>query len=70
MYIKITVIPESKKELVEKIKDDTFKIYIKKPAEEGKANKRILEIVHEMYPGKRVRIVTGALTPKKLIEIK
>jgi uncharacterized protein (TIGR00251 family) len=70
MYIKVIVYPESKKEIVEKIKEDTFKIYLKQPAEEGKANKRILEIVHELYPRKRVRIVTGALTPKKLIEIK
>jgi uncharacterized protein (TIGR00251 family) len=70
MYLKITVFPEFKKELVEKISEDTFKIYIKQPASGGRANKRILEIINEMYPGKRIRIVNGALTPKKLIEIK
>lgn len=70
MYIKVTVFPDSKKEKIEKVKEDTFKIYIKQPAEGGQANKRIIEIVRGMYAGKKVRIVNGALTPKKLIEIK
>jgi uncharacterized protein YggU (UPF0235/DUF167 family) len=67
MYIKVTVFPGFKKELVEKTGEDSFKMYLKQPAERGLANKRVLEIVQEMFPGKRVRIVNGALTPKKLI---
>lgn len=69
MYLKITVFPESKKEKVEKVKVDTYKMYLREKAEAGKANKRVVEIISQMHPGKRVRIVNGALTSKKLVEI-
>lgn len=70
MYLKVTVFPEFKKELVEQTGEDSFKMYLKQPAERGLANKRVLEILQNKYPGKRIRIVNGALTQKKLIEIK
>lgn len=70
IYLKITVFPDFKKELIEKTGDDSYKFYIRQAAERGQANKRVLEIVGEMYPNKRVRIVNGALTSKKLIEVK
>ena len=70
MYLKVTVFPEFKKELVEQTGEDSFKMYLKQPAEGGRANKRILEILQEKFPRKRIRIVNGALTQKKLIEIK
>lgn len=70
MYLKVTVFPDFKKELVEQSGEDSFKMYIKQPAEGGRANKRVLEILQEKFPGKRIRIVNGALTQKKLIEIK
>jgi uncharacterized protein (TIGR00251 family) len=75
MYLKVTVFPDFKKELVEQIittedRPPEFKMYIKQPAEGGRANKRVMEILQEKFPGKRIRIVNGALTQKKLIEIK
>lgn len=74
MYVKVTAFPDFKKELIEKISDKdgvlNLKIYLKQPAEGGRANKRILEILQEKFPSKRIRIVSGALTQKKLIEIK
>lgn len=69
MYIKVTVIPDSKKEKVEQIKEDTFKIYLKEPKERGLANQRLLRILSQMHQGKRIQIVKGALTPKKVIHI-
>lgn len=70
MYLKVTVFPDFKKELVEKTEEDSYKMYIRQAPERGQANKRVLEIVNEMFPGKRVRIVNGALSQKKLIEVK
>lgn len=74
MYIKVTAFPEFKKELIEKISEKdgilSLKIYLKQPAENGRANKRILEILSEMFPNKKIRIVNGHLISKKLIEVK
>jgi len=74
MYIKVTVFPDFKKELVEKLESENghenYKMYIREAPERGQANKRVLKILGEIYPNKRIRIVNGALTMKKLIEIK
>lgn len=70
MYIKVTVFPDFKKELIEKIDEENFKMYIREPAERGQANKKVLAVLQKEFPGKRIRIVNGALSTKKLIEIK
>lgn len=70
MYVKVTVFPDFKKELIEKTQPDQYKMYIRQAAERGQANKRVLEILQKEFPAKRIRIVNGALSSKKLIEIK
>jgi uncharacterized protein YggU (UPF0235/DUF167 family) len=74
MYIKATIFPDFKKEHIEKEENNdgswNYKMYIRQPAERGQANKRVLEILQTDFPGKRIRIVNGALTMKKLIEVK
>lgn len=74
MYIKVTVFPDFKKELIENLGvidgHQNFKMYIREAPERGQANKKILKILQEIYPNKKIRIVTGALTMKKLIEVK
>lgn len=69
MYIKVTVFPDFKKELIVKIDEEHFAMYIREPAERGQANKKVLKVLAEFFPGKRIRIVNGALSTKKLIEI-
>jgi uncharacterized protein (TIGR00251 family) len=69
MYLKITVFPDFKKELIEKISEDTFKFYIRESAERGMANKKVLKILSEIFPNKQIRIVSGHLLQKKLIQI-
>ena len=72
MYIKVTVFPDFKKELVEKTFDGekwNYKMYIREAAERGQANKKVISILEKDFPGKRVKIVTGALSTKKLIQI-
>lgn len=73
MYIKVTVFPDFKKEKIEIVTTQdgpVYKMYIREPAERGQANKRVLEVLQKDYPNKRIRIVSGALSTKKLIEIK
>ncbi len=82
MYIKVTVFPDFKKEKIEKLPPpltppqaggeqvQQFIMYIREPAERGQANKKVLKVLSELYPNKRIHIVSGALSTKKMIEIK
>jgi uncharacterized protein YggU (UPF0235/DUF167 family) len=70
MYIKVVVFPDFKQELIEKTGPDSFKMYIREEAMRGAANKKVLKVLNGLYPNKRIRIVSGALSTKKLIEIK
>lgn len=66
MYIKVNVIPDSKKEVISKISDDKFEMFIKEPAQDGLANKRVLEILRQYFPNKSIKIVAGHHWPNKL----
>lgn len=68
MYIKVKVITEAKREVVKKIRDDYYEISLREPAERNLANKRILEIVREIYPGS-VKIISGHHHPSKIISV-
>lgn len=69
MYLKLKVIPDSKNEKVEQLKDDEYRVWVKAPAENNKANTRVLEIIRELYVNKRVRLVSGHTSPSKIISI-
>jgi uncharacterized protein YggU (UPF0235/DUF167 family) len=58
-----------KAEEVKKISDDHYEISVKEPAERNLANKRIVEIVREIYHGAQARIINGYHSPSKLISI-
>ena len=70
MYLKVTVFPDFKKELIERTAEDSFRMYIREAAERGQANKKVIKILQEFFPNKQIRIVTGALSTKKLVEVK
>ena len=69
MYLKIKVVPDSKIEKVEQLKDDELRIWVKVPAENNAANTRVLEIIRELYPNQSVRIVSGHHSPSKIVSI-
>lgn len=69
MYIKLKVIPDSKTQKVEKLSEDSWKIWVKVPAENNAANTRVLEIVRDEYPNMSVRIVSGHHSPSKIVSI-
>lgn len=69
MYIKIKVVPNSKIEKVEQLKEDEYRIWVKVPAENNAANSRILEIVRNKYPDTQVRIISGHHGPSKIISV-
>jgi uncharacterized protein (TIGR00251 family) len=69
MYLKIKVVPSAKKEKIEKLKDDEYRIWVGVPAENNAANTRILGILRDMYPHTSVRLVSGHHSPSKIVSI-
>ena len=69
MYIKIKVIPDSKSQKVEKVDEDSWKIWVKVPAENNAANNKVLELVRDEFPNCSVRIVSGHHSPSKIVSI-
>lgn len=69
MHLKLKVVPDSKIEKVERIKDDEFRIWVKAPAENGKANERVLKLMREFLGSRRMRIVSGHTSPSKIISV-
>lgn len=70
MKINVRVVPRAKKEKVEEIAGG-LKVYMNEPAIEGRANKRLLEILAEYYGMKKynIKIVLGEKKRDKVIEI-
>lgn len=69
MYLKLKVIPDSKIEKVEQLKDDEYRIWVQAPAENNHANNRVLEIVRELYPDMKVRLISGHTSPSKIVSV-
>ena len=69
MYLKIKVIPDSKVERVEKEKDDSWRIWVRLPAEHNLANNRVLELLRNEFPKTAIRIISGHHSPSKIISI-
>jgi hypothetical protein len=70
MTIKVKVIPRAKKEKIEEI-EGVFKVHIKAPAIEGRANKRLIELLSEHFGIKKydISIVKGETNRDKILEI-
>ena len=69
VYIKVHVIPESKEESVTE-KGDVLYVAVREKAEQGTANRRILEILRSRFGARsRVRIVSGHHSPHKIISV-
>ncbi|MDP2920907.1 MAG: DUF167 domain-containing protein [Candidatus Omnitrophota bacterium] len=71
MRIEVKVIARARKEEVEKIAENSYRVKVSAPPEKGKANKRVIELLAEEFGVKRqqVRIISGSLSSKKIIEI-
>lgn len=70
MYIKVHVVPKSKKESIDKMSDDSYKICVKAEAKNNAVNKRLIEIVRELYPQyKIIKMVSGHRSPSKIFSL-
>jgi hypothetical protein len=69
--ISVTVKPNARQVGVEKISEAEFRIAVRAPAQEGAANRAMIEALAEFLaiPKSAVRIVRGQSARKKLVEI-
>ncbi len=72
MYIHVRVTTDAKRESVKKLSDTHFAVSVKEPAEQNRANHRVVELVAaelSVTPA-QVRIVSGHHAPSKLLLVR
>ena len=71
MKIELKVIAKAKREEVQKISENTYRIKVTAPPEKGKANKRVVELLSEELGIKKqdIKIVSGRASSRKIISI-
>jgi len=71
MRIELKVIARAKKEIVEKISENNYRIKVSSPPEKGKANKRIIELLALEFGVKKqdIKIISGEASNRKILEI-
>ncbi len=69
--VKVKVVPNSKKAKVEQTEGGVLRVNVDAPAKEGKANKRLVEILAKYFskPKSSIRIVKGQTSKNKVVEI-
>jgi hypothetical protein len=70
VILKIKVIPKSSRSLVKK-ENHGLKVYLTKPAQEGLANKQLIELLAEYFCLKKyqIHIIAGEKSKNKTIRI-
>jgi len=71
MLIKLRVHPEAKKDAVERRAADHYDVWTRQPPERGRANAAVLALMGKALgiPAGRIRLVKGAQSPSKIIEV-
>lgn len=71
MKIQVTTKPNSKKTEVEKIDDTHYKVFVKAPAQEGKANEAVILALKDYFglPKSSFTILSGLSSRQKIIQI-
>jgi len=70
MKINIKVYPKARQEKVVK-EGDTYKVYVNSPPVDGKANKRVIELLAKKFKIKKsqISIIKGETSRGKVVEI-
>ena len=71
MLIKVRVTPNSKVVKVTKASETELEVRVDEAAVDGRANKRLLEILSEHFnvPKSRIRIVRGTRSRDKIVDV-
>lgn len=68
MIIKIKVYPKSGREEIIKISENSYKVYLKKPADDNKANIELIKLLRKHFK-KNINIIKGLKSRDKIIEV-
>lgn len=71
MKLQITLKPNAKQEKVEKISATEFRVAVKAPPLEGKANLALVKLLAKYFqvPQSSIRIISGLKSKRKLVEV-
>ncbi|MFH0791485.1 MAG: DUF167 domain-containing protein [Candidatus Omnitrophota bacterium] len=71
MRISVKVKPNSKRERVEKLTEREFIVYVNAPAQEGRANAAVIEVLCEYFDiaKTRISIIRGHRGRNKVVDI-
>jgi len=71
MRVTVWVRPNARNEKVEKVSDGEYRVWVKAPAREGKANQALIEVLADYFDRPRQAIILhkGASSRKKFVEI-
>ncbi len=71
MHIRVKAFPDAKKEHIEMVSDQQLRIFVREPAQDNRANKRIRELVAQHYsvPENTVRMISGHQHMNKIFEL-
>ncbi len=69
MYVKVKIITGSRREVVTKIQEDLYDVSVKEKPLNNNANRRLLEIMHEIFKNSSIRIISGHHSPSKILSI-
>jgi uncharacterized protein YggU (UPF0235/DUF167 family) len=69
VLIKVRVTTDARAEKVVRKSDDSYLVSVREKAERNMANRRVLRIMRELFPGKRVNLIKGHQSPAKIVEV-
>ena len=72
MYIKVKVIPDSKKDEIKALGPNRYEIKVKAPAERGLANEAVITLLakHLKLPSSHLRLISGHHERSKMISVR
>lgn len=68
MIIQVKVYPHSGKEEIIRVSENSYKVYLKKPAEDNKANIELLKMLKRRFKVE-AKIIKGLKSRNKIVEI-
>lgn len=69
MYIKVRVVAGAKKEVFKQKSPDHFEVSVKEPAEQNRANRRVLSLFETHFGIKGIRLISGHHSPSKILSV-
>ena len=68
--VEVKVVPKaSREEVIERGEGEPLVVKVREPAESGKANKALIKVLARHFNAAEVRIVAGAKSRRKIVEI-